>query len=81
MASFVYRWLTTLLQTELEDYTALALRVGLGLMRVPHGVQKRLGWFGSFGTLTRLAALSGEAVRFVIGTGPAAYTWLGLRLR
>ena len=57
MTSFVYRWLTTLLQTEL-DYTALALRVGLGLMIVPYGVQKRL------------AALSGEAVMFVIGNLP-----------
>jgi hypothetical protein len=64
MASFVYRWLTTLLQTELEDYTALALRVGLGLMIVPHSVQKRL------------VALSGEAVMFVIGrTCPLHLAW------
>jgi hypothetical protein len=36
--------MTLLLQTEPDD-AALALRVSLGLMIVPHGVQKLLGWY------------------------------------
>jgi putative oxidoreductase len=48
LTSFVQRSLTALLQTE-PDYAALALRAGLGLMIVPHGAQKLLGWFGGYG--------------------------------
>lgn len=40
--------LNPLLHTE-QDYTSLVLRIGLGLMMIPHGAQKLLGWFGGYG--------------------------------
>ncbi|HLW80332.1 MAG TPA: DoxX family protein [Terriglobia bacterium] len=32
-----------------EDYVVLALRLALGVMILPHGAQKLLGWFGGYG--------------------------------
>lgn len=38
----------TLFQTD-ETWSGLILRVMLGLVMLPHGAQKLLGWFGGFG--------------------------------
>ncbi|TAL12478.1 MAG: DoxX family protein [Nitrospirae bacterium] len=38
----------TLFQTD-EAWSGLILRVMLGLVMLPHGAQKLLGWFGGFG--------------------------------
>lgn len=38
----------SLLTTE-PRWTLLVLRLALGLMIIPHGVQKLLGWFGGYG--------------------------------
>src|SRR5919197_2346861 len=38
----------TLFQTE-EAWSSLILRVALGIVMLPHGAQKLLGWFGGFG--------------------------------
>ena len=40
--------LRKLLQTQ-NDYAALLVRLGLGLVMFPHGAQKALGWFGGPG--------------------------------
>jgi putative oxidoreductase len=32
-----------------NDYTGLILRLSLGLIILPHGAQKLLGWFGGYG--------------------------------
>ena len=40
--------LRKLLQTQ-NDYAALLVRLGLGLVMFPHGAQKVLGWFGGPG--------------------------------
>lgn len=37
-----------LFQTE-ESWTGFILRITLGLVMLPHGAQKLLGWFGGFG--------------------------------
>lgn len=46
------------LQTE-RDWTATLLRVTLGLMILPHGAQKLLGWFGGYGFEGTLGYFSG----------------------
>jgi putative oxidoreductase len=38
----------TLFQTD-EAWSSLILRVMLGIVMLPHGTQKLLGWFGGFG--------------------------------
>src|SRR2546428_8382881 len=38
----------TLFQTD-EAWSSLILRVMLGIVMLPHGAQKLLGWFGGFG--------------------------------
>src|SRR5256712_9795072 len=38
----------TLFQTD-EAWSSLILRVTLGIVMLPHGAQKLLGWFGGFG--------------------------------
>jgi putative oxidoreductase len=32
-----------------NDWTGLALRLGIAIVLFPHGVQKLLGWFGGYG--------------------------------
>jgi putative oxidoreductase len=41
-------WLRTLVRTESSWVPALA-RVALGVVMLPHGLQKSLGWFGGYG--------------------------------
>ncbi len=38
----------TLFQTD-EGWTGIILRITLGLVMLPHGLQKLLGWYGGFG--------------------------------
>lgn len=40
--------LERLVKTE-RDYVVLVLRLALGVMMLPHGSQKLLGWFGGYG--------------------------------
>lgn len=40
--------MNTLLQTD-ESWSSLVLRVFLGVVMLPHGAQKLLGWFGGYG--------------------------------
>jgi len=40
--------LNRLLKTD-HDYALLILRIALGLVILPHGAQKLLGWFGGYG--------------------------------
>lgn len=40
--------LTALIRTD-RDYSALIARMALGVMIIPHGAQKLLGWFGGYG--------------------------------
>lgn len=47
-----------LLETE-RDWTSTLLRVALGIMILPHGAQKLLGWFGGFGFEGTLGYFSG----------------------
>ena len=47
-----------MLTTE-RDWTATLLRVTLGVMILPHGAQKLLGWFGGFGIEGTLGYFSG----------------------
>lgn len=48
-----------MLATE-RDWTATLLRVTLGIMILPHGAQKLLGWFGGFGVEGTLGYFSGS---------------------
>ena len=40
---------TTLFSTRSDDWSALIVRLTLGLILFPHGAQKLLGWFGGYG--------------------------------
>lgn len=40
---------SALIRTDSRDYTLLIARVVLGLVMLPHGMQKLLGWFGGYG--------------------------------
>jgi putative oxidoreductase len=49
---------TTFLRTE-NDVAALILRLALGLVILPHGAQKLLGWFGGYGLQGTLSFFTG----------------------
>ena len=38
-----------LIQTDVHDLAALCLRISLGVVMFPHGMQKLFGWFGGLG--------------------------------
>ena len=40
--------MTTLFKTD-DSWAGLVLRVTLGVVMLPHGAQKLLGWFGGYG--------------------------------
>jgi putative oxidoreductase len=47
--------LDKIVKTESSDAVALTLRATLGLVMLPHGAQKLLGWFGGFGYSNTIA--------------------------
>jgi putative oxidoreductase len=49
-----------------DTFAATALRLALGLMILPHGLQKTLGWFGGYGFKATMGYL----------TGPVGAPWL-----
>src|SRR6478736_3202961 len=42
-----------------DSFAATALRLALGLMILPHGLQKTLGWFGGYGFKGTMGYLTG----------------------
>jgi putative oxidoreductase len=42
-----------------DTFAATALRLALGLMILPHGLQKTLGWFGGYGFKGTMGYLTG----------------------
>src|SRR6476620_11715087 len=54
--------LTSLLQSLVatgDSFAATALRLALGIMILPHGLQKTLGWFGGYGFNGTMGYLTG----------------------
>lgn len=54
--------LSSLLQTLVatgDTFAATALRLALGIMILPHGLQKTLGWFGGYGFKGTMGYLTG----------------------
>lgn len=54
--------LNTLLQSLVatgDSFAATALRLALGFMILPHGMQKTLGWFGGYGFKGTMGYLTG----------------------
>ena len=43
-----------------DDYAALVIRVVLGLVMLPHGMQKVFGWFGGYGFNATLGFFSSK---------------------
>ena len=43
-------------------WSPFALRVGLGVMLLPHGLQKAFGWFGGYGFSATAEALAGMGI-------------------
>ncbi len=43
-----------------DSFAATALRLALGLMILPHGLQKTLGWFGGYGFKGTMGYLTGQ---------------------
>ena len=54
--------LLSLLVATGDTFAPTALRWALGLMILPHGLQKTLGWFGGHGFKASLGYLTGPAV-------------------
>ncbi|HVZ66501.1 MAG TPA: DoxX family protein [Lacunisphaera sp.] len=54
--------LPSLLVATGDTFAATALRWALGLMILPHGLQKTVGWFGGYGFKASLGYLTGPAV-------------------
>jgi len=42
-----------------DSWTGLVLRLGLGVVMFPHGMQKVFGWFGGFGLATTFNYMTG----------------------
>lgn len=43
-----------------DSFAATALRLALGIMILPHGLQKTLGWFGGYGFKGTMGYLTGQ---------------------
>ncbi len=54
------RWLRAVLATE-NDWAPATARLALGLVMLPHGAQKLLGWFGGHGFQGSMDFLTGPA--------------------
>src|SRR5262245_39352615 len=52
--------LSRVLETS-ADFGPTVARVGLGLVMLPHGAQKLLGWFGGYGWSGTMGFLTGRA--------------------
>lgn len=50
-----------LLATNSNNWTALVIRLALGIVIFPHGAQKLLGWFGGYGFNGTMGFLTGGA--------------------
>jgi putative oxidoreductase len=50
-----------LLATNPNNWTALIVRLALGIVIFPHGAQKLLGWFGGYGYQGTMGFLTGSA--------------------
>ncbi len=56
-----------LIKTDSNDYIALITRLVIGLVMLPHGAQKLLGWFGGYGFSGTLNFLTGTlGIPFII---------------
>src|SRR3954470_11184804 len=42
-----------------DSFAATALRLALGIMILPHGIQKTIGWFGGYGFKGTMGYLTG----------------------
>jgi putative oxidoreductase len=64
-----------------KDYTGLILRLSLGLVILPHGAQKLLGWFGGYGFESTMNFFT-ETIRlpWLIGFGVILIETLGALL-
>lgn len=51
--------MNTLLRTD-ESWSSLVLRVFLGVVMLPHGAQKLLGWFGGYGFSGTMGFFTGQ---------------------
>ncbi len=51
-----------LIETDTNDVAALIARVALGVVILPHGLQKLLGMFGGYGFSATVAGLSGMGI-------------------
>lgn len=51
--------MTTLFATNSKNWTALIVRLTLGIVIFPHGAQKLLGWFGGYGFNGTMGFLTG----------------------
>ncbi|MDP9114834.1 MAG: DoxX family protein [Acidobacteriota bacterium] len=60
------KWLATP-----DDWTLTILRLAAGIMILPHGLQKTLGWFGGFGFSAQMAG-------FERGHIPAVFAFLSI---
>ncbi len=59
--------LNKLLKTDSNDYIALITRLVIGLVMLPHGAQKLLGWFGGYGFSGTLNFFTGTlGIPFII---------------
>lgn len=59
--------LKTLLRTDNKDISSLIARLALGIVILPHGLQKLLGMFGGYGFSATLDFLSGMGIPKMIG--------------
>ncbi len=50
-----------------ESYAATVLRIVLGLILLPHGAQKMLGWFGGYGFSGTMDFFTGSGIPWIIG--------------
>ena len=48
-----------------NDWTSLVLRLALGIMILPHGLQKTLGWFGGYGFSATLNAFTQQGIPWI----------------
>ena len=48
------------------DWSALGLRLALGLVMLPHGAQKLLGWFGGYGFQGTMGFLTGMGLPYPV---------------